>query len=335
MAYITGTANSFADLLTALRSACTANGWTLAGDVLSKGGCYAEVLVGTTIDVRHTPNASLALRAGNGIDGANALTDAVAVGDAVHLGVIADRAAFTDWDWPVTYHIHVLTAPDEVYLLVNYGGGQYWQQLGWGKSPAAGNAGSGNWCSATMGAATATGDTVPNEITISPSGGSISPGSIQDITCLPFFWGGGSNPDDYPILNSRIHGAINSVSGAAMWSDRAIWLGVASATEGKVSAAASVVPLLGYTPNVWNNETVLLPVQVLQERASAKVSLIGELQHSRYARNDYLVDGAVVTLGSDRWKVYPAYRKDAVNRDGGAGITHSGTMALAVRYDGP
>lgn len=335
MAYVTGTANSFADLLTALRAACTANGWTLAGNVLSKGSCYVEVIVGTTIDSRHTPNASLAIRAGNGIDGANALTDAMAIGDAVHLGVIANRAVFTDWDWPVTYNIHVLSAPDEVYLLVNYGAGQYWQQLCWGQSPAPGNAGSGNWCSGTMGAATGTPDMVPNMINIGPGGGYIYSFNIWEITCLPFFWGGTSNSIGGGCLNSRIHGAINSVSGAPMWSDRSVWLEAGGATEGRVSSATTVQPLLSYTPNAWNQESALLPIQILQDRPSAKTSLIGELQHSRFCRNDYLADGEIVPKGSDRWKIYPAYRKDAVNRNGGSGITHSGTMAIAIRYDGP
>jgi hypothetical protein len=335
MAYVTGTANSLTDLLTALQAACTGNGWTLSGNVLHKGTCYADVSLGTSADSHHFPNAALKVRAGNGIDGSNALTDALTdTAGAMHMGPIPNRAVFTDWDWPVTYHIHVLSSPDEVYLLANYGSGQYWQNLCFGQSPAPGNAGTGNWVSAVMGA-DMSGELVPQSISIRPIGGIISGFNAFYVNCLPFFWGDSFSSNVVNALNSRMHGAIHSTTGAAIWTSGTSWLTNATFDEGQVSASRTVDPLLSYTPNAWNNETALLPIQILQGRLSAKVSLIGELQHSRFCRNDFIDDGALITLGSDRWKVYPAYRKDVVNRNGGDGITHSGTMAIAIRYDGP
>ena len=48
MAYITGSAASFADLQTAIQNACTANGWTLSSGILSKNGCFFQLVAGTS-----------------------------------------------------------------------------------------------------------------------------------------------------------------------------------------------------------------------------------------------------------------------------------------------
>lgn len=104
-----------------------------------------------------------------------------------------------------------------------------------------------------------------------------------------------------------------------------------------VSAALTSQPLPTYSPNAWNAETHLVRLQILCPRREWKSSIVGEIKHARFARNDFLADGEVITLGADRWKVYPAHRKNVAARDGVAnsGADHSGTCALAIRYDGP
>ncbi len=67
MPYFTGTENTFADLLTTVRSNCVANGWTLSGNVLHKGDCYNEIL-------EFGSNLGLTIQGGTGIDGSNNLT---------------------------------------------------------------------------------------------------------------------------------------------------------------------------------------------------------------------------------------------------------------------
>lgn len=154
MAYITGTANSLSDLLAALRNACTANGWVLSGNVLRKGTCFAEIIAVPKVGLTtHADFGFLQVRGGNGIDSGNNLTDTPLDYAAAWpaCGVIGpngnDRgvSTYTDWDWPVTYHIHVHASPDEVFLMVNYGAGQYWQGLSFGQSPSPGCPGTGNW----------------------------------------------------------------------------------------------------------------------------------------------------------------------------------------------
>ena len=53
MAYVSGTANDLAALRTAIINACTANGWTLSGSVLSKGSLYLSIAVnGNFLDIQ-------------------------------------------------------------------------------------------------------------------------------------------------------------------------------------------------------------------------------------------------------------------------------------------
>ena len=334
MAYVTGTANSFSDLLAALQSACTANGWTLSGNVLHKGSCYAEVMLNeSAYSASRNADSTLSVRAGNGIDGSNALTDAaLAYVDAPRMGIMPSATPLVNWDWPVTYHVHVLTSSDEVYLRVNYGGGQLWQELEFGVSPAAGNAGTGNWASASMSKSTSSNILTASSVDTRPAGGVTGYYGSSYFVCAPFFWDFGYNGGNGTSFapNSHMHGALDATTGAPVWSNVAD-----NRMNGDVGAAITNVPLYGYTPNAWNNEAVLFPVQITQVRPSAKISMIGELGHLRYIRNDFITDGQIITLGSDKWKVYPMYRKNAAARDGGAGVDHSGTMATAVRYDGP
>lgn len=336
MPYYTGTATSLASLRTAVINACTAQGWTLAGNVLHKNGCYIDLQVGSTNEEDGIPpNGRLIAKIGNGIDGSNLLTDTVTAG--VRIGPLRDASGstYTDWDWPVPYHLHILSGPDEVYLFVNYHAQQYWQQLAWGQSPAAGNAGTGNWMYGTL-------PWCPSSILvrrvnnadIRPNGGQVHGFNGRYWCPAPFFWDAIKDNSFDVRLSSQIHGAINSSTGLPMWSNDFNPLGVGT-EEGRVSAAVTLQPLMTTIPNNWNQETALFPCQILQARPDSKVSLIGELQHMRFTRNTYLDPGAVVALGTDQWKVYPCYRKDATVPGGGGPVSHSGTIAMAIRYDGP
>lgn len=323
MAYVTGTAASFANLLTALRNACTANGWTLSGDVLHKGDCYVETKV-AAIRSGAPATGHLIVRAGNGIDGANALTDPAprSMGMGL-LNAVSGGANYPDWDWPVTYHVHI--HGDEVHMFANYDAGQRWQFVAFGRSPAPGCVGTGNWCTATMVDAGSYSQARINSYSIQPEGAhtdsSIGGG---------YFWGVRIKKA------SAIHGAHDATTGLARWSNPDAHFS-SSLVDGQCSAAPTQSPLLSYLPNAWNSETILLPIQIVNLRPESKVSLIGELQHARVTRNDFIVPGGVITLGPDKWKVYPFYKKDTTQRDGvgSSGTDHSGTMAVAIRYDGP
>lgn len=345
MAYATGTANSFSDLLTALRNACTSNGWTLSGEVLHKGTCYVQTRVGENGQTVDSPpsNSMLIIRAGTGIDGSNLLTGASTVtlgGPRIGRLQAASGSTFPDWDWPVTYHCHINTAPDEVCFVVNYGAGQYFQMLMFGQSPSSGNAGTGNWHFGTIpefGTYTALTRRV-NEAGVTPNATQMAPAGMF---CPMIAWlqgNGAYSMQTDKCNNFQIHGAIIDSTGLPDWSNKYYSLDIFNPPtyDLVVCAGITIMPLMSYQPNAWNNESLLLPIQICQPRSSGKMSLIGELGSIRAIRNDFISDGEIITLGSDSWKVYPAYKKNAAVRNGAtSGLDHSGTMAMAIRYDGP
>lgn len=348
MAYVTGVANSLADLLTALRNACTANGWTLSGDVLHKGTCYIEVL--NIAKGAHVDFGFLEVTGGTGIDGSNLLTGRPAdyAAGRRHCGIMGpmgngvSETTYTDWDWPVTYHIHVLTNPDEVYLMVNYGGSQYWQQLAFGQSPAPGCPGTGNWFYASCNRRnpdTGTGGRVNGNarMVCNPGGDNASSFNGGLATGAGPFWWLNKDESGANQNSGGFHGCFDHL-GAAAWSHAQFWHNNWTTTRTNVISASRIPqPLPQYSPNTWNNEAHLIRWQILQPYLENKSIVIGELKHLRFVRNDFLNDGQIITLGPDKWKVYPRYRKDVTARNGGGtgGATHSGTCAIAIRYDGP
>lgn len=136
MAFLTGTANSIAELLAAIQDTCTANGWTLSGDVLHKGTCFARVW---------ETSPYLSVSAGRGIDAANALTEA----SDVHVCRLGMPLRYPNgFTFPIVYDIHVHADPDEVYVVVHYDVDKY-QWIAFGQSPIAGLPGTGNWYGGT------------------------------------------------------------------------------------------------------------------------------------------------------------------------------------------
>ena len=130
MAYVNGSAVTLDALRTAIFSACTAEGWSLSGDVLSKSGMFVRLQV---------VSGTLRVLGGTGIDGSSNLTGAA--GNFVSIGGLSI-------DYPLAYEIFVFDA--EIYVVVNYGVDRY-QFCAWGKTTVAGVGGTGMWFGATMG----------------------------------------------------------------------------------------------------------------------------------------------------------------------------------------
>lgn len=300
MAYVNGSANDMAELRTALFNACTANGWTLSGEVLHKGGIYMRLQV---------VSAYLALLAGTGVDGSNNLTGAA--NSVARIGRPSLTA--TDITWPVSYEIFILTDPDEVYLVINYNVDSY-QWLAWGVSTIDDLPSSGNWYAGSLGASTLS---PASWLTMQPDAGGTSGTSYQ---CPGLFW----------LTSANNVGLVNAFVNHGL--DGEEWNGTARIA----SAIAATGIMLNALPNAWNSESVLVPIQVwIPRSAGNKVSLIADLAHARHLRIDNHTPGELITLGPDTWKVFPCFRKDSSVRNGGGGITHTGTMGFAVRYDGP
>ncbi|WP_339729755.1 hypothetical protein [uncultured Pseudomonas sp.] len=276
-----------AALRSALIGACVAEGWTLTGDILSKGTMFCRTVIF---------NGSLQIQGGTGIGAGSTLAGASS--RSCHVLGTGNLAV----TWPAAYEIFVF--PTEVFLVVRFSVDRY-QWCAFGQSDIA-LLGTGMWFAATASMQASSG-----------LGLGINTGNTSQPPGLPFWYGYNSDGAD----NCRIHHGLDGGG----WSTGADLIGI-------TTSASELIQLL---PNTWNSEAVLLPVRAYITRPSSKLSLALELINARFTRIDNHEPGEVITFGSERWKIFPGYRKDVVNRNGGNNIQHTGTFGWAVRYEGP
>ncbi len=303
MPYITGSAINMGAVRDALFSACSDNGFSLSGDVLHKGACYVRVQL---------VSGHLRFRGGAGVDGSNNLLNQGPADVQIYAGA--------QWGitWPLVYHIFILTDPDEVYLVLNYATNAYqWAALGVSDVP--GLPSSGVWYGASH--------NVNTSVTVNFTVGATA-GSFVYACPAPFwrrwaFQGGG--------LYSEC--AVRHGFDGASWST--------GLTDQAISALEAGITHLQRLPNAWNSDGVLLPIQVMLQRPSAKVSVIADLRHARHTRIDNYDPEQIIVLGPDRWMVFPFFRKSSTQRNGMTAQSevfeniHTGTAGWAIRYDGP
>lgn len=290
MAYVTGTANSLTDLLTAIQNACTANGWTLSGNVLHKGTCYAEITISGSL---------IKLQSGTGLDGSNNLTGRSTNPPGYMCGPLYFSTQ-VNFAWPCAYDVFVGTSPDEVYVHVLFATNCH-EQIGWGLSAMPGLVGSGNWY----------------------GGGNAARGSY-----------GYAGP--YYSTSVEVIAYGSGQSNAILLADRNVSCGIHHSLDGPSWDAGfgsrDGASMFIRQPNQWNAESILLPVRCYASRPSNFISPVLECAHLRYTNMANLSDGQVITLGTDRWMVFPLAR-----RGGAAGLPATGSVwgGHAFRYDGP
>lgn len=315
MAYYTGSVNSYADLLNALLTACVDEGYTLTDDILSKGSLFVRPYA--SAQNNGTENPGLVVEGGTGVS-AGALVNPSPAKPRLGRPAITGQGQNSNVTWPAVYHLHIYTNPDEVVLVLNHSVDAYWR-IAFGMSDIPGVGGSGLWISGTSGRGGPTQS--------SGSEGSFAMDALGSLNGalsagLPFW-------QSAPAAANFAENVIQSDLLGAIWID--------SATA-SLAAATYAHPHISRSPSAWNSEAPLLPIQAYVARASAKVSLLLDIRNARYVRLDNYIPGQVITLGSDRWRLYPGVRKNSTERNGGGsttGIDHSGTFGWAVRYDGP
>lgn len=301
MAYYSGTASSLADLRTALLTHAVADGWTLTGDVLSKAGVYFQIKV-TAENVTCLGCES------------NAVANPAP--SVVMIGKVFQRSGYTTRliSFPCNYEVFGFA--QELYLVVNYDVDAY-QWMAFGKSTVPGLPGQGGWCGATIGYNSAV-TTVTDLITISPTSGG-STGFIEGASAALFY------ADDARHVPSRNCFVNHNLDGTGWaWESSGFPIGIRRAS-----------PLHGLLPSAWNSESVLLPLAAWLTRPSYKSSLVADLANARILRIDNVTPGDILTIGADKWKAFPWYRKNLDARNGGSNINHTGTMGWAIRYEGP
>lgn len=314
MAYYSGVANSLANLKHSLLTSAQSDGWTLTGDVLSKAGVFFRILSSET-------NISCLGCADNAVS-----TPAPGV---VQIGLIYLRSGYTTREitFPCSYEIFGFA--QELYMVVNYDVDTY-QWMAFGKSTVPGLSAHGGWCGATIGATIigTSGSFTPNPIFINAGGAMNS----LDVS-------GGGNYGNYSMTTAALFHGVGSGLGFRNWHlnaklDGTDWL-IGSTLDDAGVGVNPLYPLLAIQPSTWNSETTLLPMRAYATRPSNKLSMVADLDHARRVRVDNLSPGDILTIGPDKWKVFPWYRKDTAARNGGFKINHTGTFGWAIRYEGP
>ncbi|HYE35510.1 hypothetical protein [Methylocaldum sp.] len=317
MAYQTGTANTAAALKSAFETFLTTNGWALSGGVLSKGGSNIRLT-----DVSASGNQVLRLEGAN-----NA---------AFTVGVCTQGAKLivSDVNWPLTYHFFVHASPDTAFCIVNYNV-NYHQFLGFGdidKLHASAYTG-GNFIAGTWG---------DNGVTGSIGFTPLASGSATSVGDLS----GGFNALFWNNTNRSASGGTYAAACASFLHaeiDGAVWPGDGVEGSRRPSFPLHAAPLMQRGVNAWNQQAVLLPFHLWLPRPSipATYSYLGAVAHCRALRLANYNPGDLITIGSDRWKVFPWFLKDATHPEaGGNGTgTHSwestGVYGWAIEYDGP
>jgi len=297
MAYYSGSAVDMAAVRAALVSACTGEGWSWNGgtDMLSKDGVFVRLQI---------VSGFLALLGRTSSDGGDAP-------NVVRMGTLRD----TPVTFPLVYDVFVFDT--EVYMVINYSV-DYYQFCGFGKSAVLGLPGTGNWVMASLGHQAPT-----SGVYITPVAGGYFSSANRYVSPAPMWGTASSFSSNQANQNYLIH---SDLDGQGWWLAQAL-------TDAPVGVAAAA-PLVGILPNSWNGEALLLPIRGWKVRLSNKISLTAELLNARWTRNDNYEPGQIIDIGQDRWKIFPCYRKNLANRDGGSGIDHSGTLAWAIRYEG-
>lgn len=308
MAFATGTAGSFADLKTAAESFLTANGWTLSGTVLSKGAAYVSLSASTY---------ELVMAAGTGAS-SGALT-----------GACSRSVKLLDYSlqpvsWPVTYELHALTGPDEVYLVIHYGPDRH-QHLHFGLSDVPGIGGTGLWFGGSFDSTVVrTASDCKWFIESAQSGSTLGARPVGGAGMGYFFARYGAT---YP--SSYVHCALE---GGAGW--KTSYVGT---TAGALLGPDYAAALLYALPSEADEADVLLPIKTLLARQAQGQTKVAELRHARYVRLDNLSARQNLTYGADTWRVYPLHQRNDVQRDGvnwPTGAQHTGTLGVAIRYTG-
>jgi hypothetical protein len=243
--------------------------------------------------------------------------------DLVSIGRIFQRTGYPTMEISFPCNYEVFGFDKELYLVVNYDVDRY-QWMAFGKSTVPGLVNSGGWCGASVGRFTANGSLADTTYVLM---GTEFGGNIYGEIVPALFWT--TNAGTSNCRNCWVNHGLDSHG----WT----WNGSASSNP---IGIRHVSTLLGLQPNFWNSDTVLLPIRAYKERPSYRSSLVVDLEFARLIRIDNLSPGDILTIGSDKWKVFPWYIKNSAVRNAsgvtsGTGVSHTGTFGWAIRYEGP
>ncbi len=309
MAYQTGTASSYSNLISILQTFAGSNGWSTSGDVIYKGSVYAAI-------VDEHPDAvsdGLSLQGGTGQSGGS-LT-----GASTYKSMLRTHSNVGDLSnsFPVTYYMFVHTSPDQLTCVINYNGTWY-QWLTVGELA--------KYATYTGGQFYATPSPFLDYANDKNVGMTAEEAGTEGEapSCVAPFWGGYNNYPDDTHDGSILYMAVDSQT---WWTSSR----ETNFDNNRVNTPSFMSPLIERCISTATGNASFLPYYVFSQRPSDKTSLIGDIAHFRITRVDNYTPGQIVTIGSDKYKVFPFLRKTTETEP----ENNSGVYGMAIEYDGP
>lgn len=298
--YDYGAVSDYSQLKTAIETFLSSNGWTLEDGILFKGSAYFQF----TTDAN-----GIYLFGGLGKSGSTLTTKSTS--GAKIAGISGNLISF-----PTNYEIHLFTNPDECYVFLNYNT-DFYQNLEFGISDVAGLGVPGVWLDGSRNSNLSNASTTYGNMNVTTT-------NYRTFTSSYYFTGGFFLGTYYSPGQCYC-----DLDGSTNWRQcKSTAVGTGIVDQSHLSG------LITALPNIFNQTTVLLPIKVIAYRNSNGRSIIANLNNARFCRNDNIDPGALITYGSEQWKVYPLYRKDINDRDASGYNAHSGTFAVAIKYTG-
>lgn len=319
MAYSSGTVTTAAGLVSAIQAFATINGWTVAGDYISKGDVYVHLWAESVNEIR--------------IQGAR--------GGTWTAPDICNRYAklfFAEgYSWPAsaTYYLFYSGTPDTLWCTLNWDVVR-WMHIGFGMLSKLGTWTGGQWFFATGCMKFRGNHLLGNTYSIQEHiDGSFQTYLAGASPALPF-WSSRDRDSyygyDYSGKNSFVECALRGH----------IWEATGALNDygdgNTIHCPTVITPTQKRSPNALNAQTILTPFDLYLRDTDGYYMAIGRPEHIRFVRLVNYNPGDTLTIGSDAWRVYPAYVLDATQPDGRLcwypGCTPStGNLGIAVRYD--
>lgn len=339
MAFETGTASSLANLQTKIETFLTTTaGYTLTSGILTKTGTDIHVKFDNTENT-----AWLSLEMGKDSSAGSLLrTHPVWNGSVPQKVGISEQPLNTSlsMSFPINYDFQHFTTNGEMFrCVIEYNDG-FTQNIGFGEVVKSVNYYGGVYVDASVTYWRSGGNRFMDNWSITEiswAGVSTTSGDLRNGTLGIFPFGGRSSP-----------GQAGYAASTQLWAEVSglDWYTIAltsSAIGGKyANLPANQEPLLtnrfsnleaGASLQTHNANNTLIPIRLYGHTADGNYQRLGDVPDIRWTNIKNLNFGQVVDDGTDKWKCYPAYKKNAANLNGGD--SDSGQIGFAVRYDGP
>lgn len=316
MAYQTISVSNQTDYIAAINNFAVANGWTLTSGVLSKAGVSSQV------QLTNPSGTDVFINAGRG---------------GVFTGPDTTRVAFklTTWLPSMQLEMFYFANPDTFWFTLNWKPG-FFLHSGFGSIAKYGTWTGGLWIHGQHADRTGSND----DRCFSLVDGSQAPFGNGYAAECGLFWGQSTTASFNGLYLNNAVSKIHCELRGYIWENGIEALASVAPTQARVEIPLLITPIHKTNPNTFNGQTILTPFELFLQNTDLHYMGIGNIGHMRYVRLVNYNPKDIVTIGTQRWKIYPWCRKDPANPDGITGGLDpnrfsTGLNGFAVRYDGP